>query len=240
MTWSTLPSGIAEATIHPLTGQVVGERDRAMASTAYVMPAMEIAWRRVRARGGDDGRVPSREKDLLGSWTLVYFGYMECLEACPIAMESMPEAVDQLNAAGMPTKAVFIDINAPRLDDLTGGWGIGDGTRARTAAGAWIRHAHAPWRRESVTGPEIRRQAIAKWGRQTGPGHDLPVGHAQAADDRGHRLFQSRVEAAMMKNARADPPHQSHDQHLRAESRRAMWPGVLYHSDSVQGDESIL
>ncbi len=215
---------ITEATMDPLTGQVVGSRD-GHGEHSYDTPPMESlggAFQLVEATRGQ----AFTDKDLKGSWALVYFGYMECLEACPIALKTMPVAVDQLNAAGVPMKAVFVDINAPRLDDMTGGVAHGG---AHGAARAVAAHGHDG---QAMTGPDIRRQAIAQWGPAidrdmiflSGTRKELAV---------AVRAFQSRIEAAMLRN---DEPihHINHTTNIYVLDPNGRVAGVMYHSDSVK------
>ena len=146
-----------EAAIHPLAGQVVGEREGHGGHDAYAPKALESLGGKFELVEATKG-VAFTEQDLLGDWALVYFGYMECAEACPIALKSMPAAIDKLNADGIRTRAVFVDINAPRLDDPTGGM-------AHSAhAGADVSHTSAHGHDgQPLTGPEVRRLAIADW-----------------------------------------------------------------------------
>lgn len=56
-----------------------------------------------------------RSIDLRGRWTLLYFGYARCTTACPIAIPTIMEAARRLNDRGIPTRAAFVDIDAPPL-----------------------------------------------------------------------------------------------------------------------------
>ena len=60
-----------------------------------------------------DGRTVT-DKDLLGKWTLVYFGYTHCPDACPTALQDMANAVDQLGAKKGDVRLVFITIDPER------------------------------------------------------------------------------------------------------------------------------
>lgn len=185
------------------------------------------------------------QKDLLGSWTLIYMGYIECLEACPIAMASIPKAVDKLNALGISTKAVFIDINAPRLDDLSGGVGHSAAPAAQAASGAsphGSAHGGAhgaaagagdvPINELKVTGPEIRRQAIAKWGEKQDPDVILLSGSRKQVMTAG-KLFKSRAEQTMMPTEEAIH-HLNHTTYIYAMNPKGDVVVLLYHSDSPQ------
>ncbi len=49
---------------------------------------------------------------LRGRWTMLYFGYTRCRSACPVALPTLAAAADALNEGGVPTRAVFVDIEA--------------------------------------------------------------------------------------------------------------------------------
>jgi len=171
------------------------------------------------------------EQDLLGSWTLLYMGYIECLEACPMAMASIPQAVDKLAAMGIPAKAVFIDINAPRLDDLSGGTGH-SATDAGAHGGAHGGAGDVPVNELTMTGPEVRRQAIAKWGEKQDPDVILLSGSRKQVMDAG-RLFKSRAEQTMMPTKEAIH-HINHTTYIYALNPKGEVVVLLYHSDSPQ------
>jgi len=214
---------ITEASMDPLTGQIVGARD-GHGEHSYDAPPLDKlggAFKLVEASTGG----AFSDQDLNGSWALVYFGYMECLEACPIALRSMPAAVDRLNAAGVPTKAVFVDINAPRLDDMSGGVGHGEHAGAMPVAA----HGHDG---RAMTGPEIRRQAIAKWGQKIDPDTIFLSGTRKELAV-AVKAFQSRIEAAMLKNE--EPLHHiNHTTSIYVLDPNGRVTGVLYHSDPVK------
>lgn len=217
-----------------------GERKSGHGTHDYVMPdvtEMTGDFELVNAKTG----VAFTQKDLLGSWTLLYMGYIECLEACPIAMASMPQAVDKLNAMGVPTKAVFIDINAPRLDDVSGG--VGHTATAASAHGSSHGSAHGseaaltgagdvPVNELVVTGPEIRRQAIATWGEKQDPDTILLGGSRKQVMAAG-RLFKSRAEQTMMPTKEAIH-HINHTTYIYALNPKGDVAVLLYHSDSPQ------
>jgi cytochrome oxidase Cu insertion factor (SCO1/SenC/PrrC family) len=214
-----------------------GERKSGHGTHDYVMPdvtEMTGEFELVNAKTGG----AFTQKDLQGSWTLMYMGYIECLEACPMAMASIPKAVDKLNALGLPTKAVFIDINAPRLDDLSGGVG-----HTATASGAHdgahgSSHGGRPGAGDvpvsdlTVTGPEIRRQAIAKWGEKQDPDVILLSGSRKQVMTAG-RLFKSRAEQTMMPTKEAIH-HINHTTYIYALNPKGDVAVLLYHSDSPQ------
>ena len=220
----TATPAITSETMDPVTGQIVGSRE-GHGAHSYDAPPMESlggAFQLVEATKGQ----AFTDKDLKGSWALVYFGYMECLEACPIALKSIPVAIDQLKAAGMPVKAVFVDINAPRLDDMTGGVAHGGEHGAATPVSA---HAHGG---QAKTGPEVRREAIAQWGSQIAPDMIFLSGTRKELAV-AVKAFQSRIEAAMLKN---DEPihHINHTTNIYVLDPEGRVAGVMYHSDSVK------
>ena len=215
---------ITEATMDPLAGQIVGSRD-GHGEHSYDAPPLEALGGTFKLVEATKGQAFT-DQDLKGSWALVYFGYMECLEACPIALKSMPVVVDRLKAAGVSVKAVFVDINAPRLDDMSGGVAHGGGHGSATPVSA---HAHGG---KSMTGPEIRRLAIAQWGPQIDPNMVFLSGTRKELAV-AVKAFQSRIEAAMLKN---DEPihHINHTTNIYVLDPNGRVAGVMYHSDSVK------
>lgn len=45
--------------------------------------------------------VPFTEKDLLGKWSLVYFGFTNCPDICPDELDKMSAVVEQLGMFGL-------------------------------------------------------------------------------------------------------------------------------------------
>ena len=214
----------AEAAIHPLAGQVVGEREGHGDHDAYSPTALASLggeFELVQVMNG----ATFTEKDLLGEWALVYFGYMECAEACPIALKTMPVAVDKLNADGIPARAVFVDINAPRLDDETGGFAAHAGHE-----GAAVTHTgHDAMPR---SGPEVRRLALAAWA----PAIDDDMIFLSGSRKQvlgANKAYQSRVEAAMISNSKEPIHHINHTTTIYVQDPQGRVLGLAYHSDSV-------
>jgi len=56
------------------------------------------------------------EKNLLGKWTLVYFGFTNCPDICPEELDKMGEAVDKIEKhSGEGTvQPVFISVDPAR------------------------------------------------------------------------------------------------------------------------------
>lgn len=218
-------AAITLETMHPETGQIVGSREGHGGHDGYEAAPLGSLGGEFKLVEATRGSAFS-DKDLRGAWALVYFGYMECLEACPIALKTMPVVTDALNAAGISTKAVFVDINAPRLDDTTGGLAHHGEHGAAPPIAA---HAHGG---NPLTGPEIRRQAIAEWG----PKHDPDMIFLSGSRKElavAVRAFQSRIEAAMLKNE--EPIHHiNHTTNIYVLDPYGRVAGVAYHSDSVK------
>ncbi|WP_424339792.1 SCO family protein [Henriciella sp.] len=144
----------------------------------------------------DQSGLPFTEENFLGHYSLVYAGYMECLEACPLGVGTVQAAAAALSASGLETEAVFIDIRAPRLDDMTGGMHGHDKDHASMmkpgAAGM------------PKTGPEIRREALGEWAEEKGG--SLRVLSGTRKQVRGTvQAFMVRAEANMARNAEAGP-----------------------------------
>ena len=55
------------------------------------------------------------DKDLLGSYSLVYFGYTFCPDVCPTTLNQVAEALDRLGSKADRIRPVFITID-PRRD----------------------------------------------------------------------------------------------------------------------------
>lgn len=167
------------------------------------------------------------DKDLSGSWSLVYLGYMECLEACPIALKSMPVALKEIQAAGINAKAVFIDINAPRLDDMSGAMGHDAHAAADHSAGGHGAHGAA-----AMTGPEVRRKAIVEWGKQYDPSIVMLAGSRKQVNQ-AKKVFLTRVEQSMLPTKEVIH-HLNHTTYIYVMNPEGKVAGLLYHSDSTK------
>ncbi len=55
------------------------------------------------------------DKDLLGSYAVIYFGYTFCPDVCPTTLNHLTEALDRLGAKAKLVRPVFITID-PRRD----------------------------------------------------------------------------------------------------------------------------
>src|SRR5947199_1391634 len=60
-----------------------------------------------------NGRVVT-DRDFRGKWTLVYFGYTHCPDACPTALQDMANAVDLLGPKRRDVAIVFITVDPER------------------------------------------------------------------------------------------------------------------------------
>src|SRR3984893_17145797 len=54
------------------------------------------------------------DADLKGKWSLVYFGYTHCPDACPTALNDLAIALDQLGPKREAVRAVFITVDPER------------------------------------------------------------------------------------------------------------------------------
>jgi protein SCO1/2 len=54
------------------------------------------------------------EKDFLGRWVFVYFGYTFCPDICPTALYHITQAIDQLGPEGRQIQPLFITIDPER------------------------------------------------------------------------------------------------------------------------------
>jgi cytochrome oxidase Cu insertion factor (SCO1/SenC/PrrC family) len=222
------PAGqAAEAAIDPRAGQVVGEREGHGDHEAYSPKAIASLGGKFELIEATRG-APFTEADLLGEWALVYFGYIECLEACPIALKSMPAAVDRLMSEGIGAKAVFVDINAPRLDDLSGGL-VHGGKHSGAHVTSASAHSHEG---AALSGPEVRRRAIAAWAATIDP-ETIVLSGTRKQVLGANKAYQSRVEAAMMKNPAESIHHINHTTTIYLQDPQGRVRGLAYHSDSV-------
>lgn len=62
---------------------------------------------------GSDGRTVT-DADFRGKWMLVYFGYTQCPDACPTALNSVANALDMLKAKRSQVAPVFITVDPAR------------------------------------------------------------------------------------------------------------------------------
>ncbi|MBO0738450.1 MAG: SCO family protein [Alphaproteobacteria bacterium] len=54
------------------------------------------------------------DADLRGKWTLVYFGYTHCPDACPTALNDISIALEELGAERQAVQPVFITVDPER------------------------------------------------------------------------------------------------------------------------------
>lgn len=59
---------------------------------------------------------PFTEKELLGKWTLIYFGFTHCPDICPEELDKMGEAVDKIQGFGGENSVLplFISVDPAR------------------------------------------------------------------------------------------------------------------------------
>ena len=63
---------------------------------------------------GTDGKVYT-EKDLIGNWTLMYFGFTYCPDVCPDELEKLSAALTALDAdIGPIVRPLFISVDPKR------------------------------------------------------------------------------------------------------------------------------
>lgn len=58
------------------------------------------------------------DKDFRGKWMLIFFGFAGCREACPGALMTMGEAIDQLGPDGETIQPIFVDFSMEEPDYL--------------------------------------------------------------------------------------------------------------------------
>jgi len=54
------------------------------------------------------------DADLKGKWSLIYFGYTHCPDACPTALNDIAVALDELGARRAAVRPVFITVDPER------------------------------------------------------------------------------------------------------------------------------
>lgn len=54
------------------------------------------------------------ERDLLGHYSIVYFGYTSCPDVCPIGLNRITEALEELGARGQKIAPFFITVDPAR------------------------------------------------------------------------------------------------------------------------------
>jgi protein SCO1/2 len=54
------------------------------------------------------------ETILKGKWTLVFFGYTYCPEACPTTLTTLAKAIDEMGPQGRDVQVVFVSIDPAR------------------------------------------------------------------------------------------------------------------------------
>lgn len=62
----------------------------------------------------DNNGVRRTEADFKGQYLLVYFGYTSCPDVCPIALQTMSEAVERLGEKGKLVTPIFITVDPER------------------------------------------------------------------------------------------------------------------------------
>jgi protein SCO1/2 len=62
----------------------------------------------------DQNGKPVTDADLKGKWSLIYFGYTHCPDACPTALNDIAIALDQLGPKRDAVRPVFITVDPER------------------------------------------------------------------------------------------------------------------------------
>lgn len=68
-----------------------------------------------------DGR-PVTDRDLRGSFALIYFGYTRCQEACPVALRTISRALELLGDEAQSVQPVFVNIDERDSADHVAGY----------------------------------------------------------------------------------------------------------------------
>ncbi len=62
----------------------------------------------------DQDGIAVTENDLIGQWTLIYFGYTFCPDVCPITLTNMATAIDALGTVGNRVVPMFLTVDPKR------------------------------------------------------------------------------------------------------------------------------
>lgn len=96
---------------------VIGSR--ALAALPLIPSSSQTTSSMAGALGGSfmlittDGRTVT-DQTYRGKWTLIYFGYTSCPDACPTALNDMGVALDRLGADAAALQPVFITVDPKR------------------------------------------------------------------------------------------------------------------------------
>jgi cytochrome oxidase Cu insertion factor (SCO1/SenC/PrrC family) len=62
----------------------------------------------------DQDGVAVTENELLGQWSLIYFGYTYCPDVCPVTLTNMAAAIEALGTAGNRVVPMFMTVDPKR------------------------------------------------------------------------------------------------------------------------------
>ena len=57
---------------------------------------------------------PVSQSDFAGRYTLIYFGYTHCVDVCPLTLETVSSALDELSVQGKSVTPIFISVDPTR------------------------------------------------------------------------------------------------------------------------------
>src|SRR3954469_15650832 len=100
---------LASAQEHHHPGDVVSERQTLGPAKDYVAPDPHSLGGHFELTDQNGNAVDDRT--FRGRWMLIYFGYTGCREACPVALLTMTQALEQMGHEADQIQPLFIDFS---------------------------------------------------------------------------------------------------------------------------------
>jgi protein SCO1 len=105
---------LGPASAHQGKGQVVHESQRAVPDPTYQPPAPETLGGPFELTDFNGGTVT--DATFRGKWALYFFGFVGCREACPLGLDKMTLALQELGETGEKIQPIFVDIDFAEPD----------------------------------------------------------------------------------------------------------------------------
>ncbi|KAF9270614.1 putative SCO1-involved in stabilization of Cox1p and Cox2p [Marasmius fiardii PR-910] len=97
--------------------KLIEEREKERSSQAYGRPNVGGSFSLTKCTGSTTSEpVTFTEKDLLGKWSLVYFGFTNCPDICPEELDKVTAVMDDLKKSfpDTPIQPIFISVDPAR------------------------------------------------------------------------------------------------------------------------------